>query len=288
VRHTLAEAFECEGVAIHRGDTVRLAVKPAAAGAGLHFARVDLEGAPLLPARVGSVCDASLATSLAAPGREGVRVSTVEHLLAALAAAGVDDARIELDGPELPVMDGSAAPFAAAIAKAGLRAVGRARDEIVVREAIVIEDGARRIAVHPHGAFAIDVTIDFDHPSIGRQHIACDVITPPWFAAELAPARTFGFIADVDALRSSGRARGASLENTVVFDDDGLMNEVGLRFPDEPVRHKALDLVGDLALLGAPLRGRVIVERGGHALHHRLVEAIDRASSTASGPGSGT
>lgn len=274
MRHTLAQAFECEGVAIHRGDTARLAVKPAPPGSGLHFTRVDLDGAPRVPARFESVCDASFATSLAAPGRDDVRISTVEHLLAALAAAGVDDACIELSGAELPVMDGSAAPFAEAIAKAGLRPVAGARDEIVVREPIVIEDGARSIAVHPHPAFAIDVTIDFDHPAIGRQRIACDAMTPSWFAAELAPARTFGFIADLDALRAAGRAGGAALENTVVFDERVVLNEAGLRFPDEPARHKALDLVGDLALLGAPLRGRVVVERGGHALHHKLVAAL--------------
>jgi UDP-3-O-[3-hydroxymyristoyl] N-acetylglucosamine deacetylase len=144
----------------------------------------------------------------------------------------------------------------------------------VIDAPISIEDGDRRIAVHPAEAFGIDVTIDFAHPAIGRQRISCDGVTPEWFAREIAPARTFGFVADVDALRARGLARGASLENTIVFDDTGIMNEDGLRFSDECVRHKALDLIGDLALLGAPLRGRVEVVRGGHVLHHRLVMAI--------------
>lgn len=277
MRHTLNEAFECEGVAIHRGDRVRLAVRPAQPFAGLCFTRVDLDGAPRVRARLESVCDASFATSLAHAGRVEAGVSTVEHLLAALSMAGIDDAAIEIDGPELPVMDGSAAPFAAAIAKAGRRGVDAPRPEIVVTESIAIEDGARRIEVHPHDGLAIEVSIDFDHPAIGRQRIACDAVTDAWFAAQIAPARTFGFLADVGALRAAGRAGGASLDNTLVFDAEAVVNDDGLRFPDEPVRHKALDLLGDLALLGAPLRGRVVVERGGHALHHRLVAAIAAA-----------
>lgn len=276
MRQTLGESFECEGVSIHRGDPARLVVRPAPPGAGLHFVRVDLDGAPSVLARLESVCDASYATSLADRCRPEARVSTVEHLLAALASAGVDDARIELDGAEVPVLDGSAAGFAAAIAKAGLRASDVPRNEIVVTEPIRIEDGDRRICADPHGAFAIDVRIDFEHPAIGSQQIACDAVNAAWFAAELAPARTFGFLADATALRAAGRAGGASLENTVVFDDTSVVNPEGLRFPDEPVRHKALDLLGDLALLGAPLRGRVRVERGGHALHHRLVAALAR------------
>jgi len=233
----------------------------------------------VIAARIDAASGASLATSLAAPGRLEAGVSTVEHVLAALAAAGIDDARIEVDGPEVPVCDGSAAAFAEAIAKAGLARAEGERGAIVIRQPIAIAEGERRIEVHPADAFGLDVAIDFAHPAIGRQHIACDAVTPEWFARELAPARTFGFLADVDALRAQGRAAGASLENTLVFDDAGVMNEGGQRFDDEPVRHKALDLVGDLALLGCPLRGRVVVERGGHALHQRLVRAIAAASA---------
>ncbi len=280
-RHTLAEPFACEGVAIHSGAPVKLVAKPAGPGDGISFARVDLAPAPAIPARLEAVSGASFATSLAAPGSPAASVSTVEHLLAALATSGVDDTRIELDGPEVPVCDGSAAPFAELISKAGLTHRDAPRREIVIRESIEIEieAGDRRIAVHPSDAFGVDVAIDFDHPAIGRQRIACGEVTPEWFAREIAPARTFGFIADVDALRARGLACGASHDNTVVFDEEGVMNEAGLRFPDEPVRHKALDLLGDLALLGAALRGQVIVEKGGHGLHHRLVAAILDAPS---------
>ncbi len=277
-RHTLAGPFTCEGVAIHSGARAHLVASAAAPGHGLRFVRVDLEGAPEIPVTRPALAGASFATHLAAPGRTDVGVSTVEHLLAALTAAGVDDARLEVDGPELPIGDGSAAAFAAEIGRVGRRAQAGDRPEIVLDGPIEIVDGNRRIQARPADVFGIDVAIDFDHPAIGRQRIACAAFDFDWFARELAPARTFGFLADVEALRAADRAGGASLDNTVVFDEAGVANREGLRFDDEPVRHKALDLVGDLALLGAPLRAHVEVERGGHALHHRLVRAIDEST----------
>jgi UDP-3-O-[3-hydroxymyristoyl] N-acetylglucosamine deacetylase len=273
-RQTVAEAFTREGVGVHGGASARVVVRPAPAGSGLVLARVDLPDEPAFGARLDAVRSASFATTLGAAPPSPAAISTVEHLLAALHAAGVDDARIEVDGPEVPVLDGSALPFSQAIAEAGVVPTDGTRRCMVLDEAIAIRDGDRRVEVSPAAGFELHVEIDFDHPAIGRQAISCAEFTPGFFARELAPARTFGFLADVEGLRARGLAVGASLENTVVLDDATVMNEQGLRFRDECVRHKALDLVGDLALLGAPLRARVTAVRGGHALHHRLVGEI--------------
>ena len=273
-RRTLAKAFVLGGVGLHGGAPVRVEVKPAAAGAGRSIARVDLAGAPSFPVHLGSVRGASFATTLGLPGPSEATVSTVEHLLAALVAAGIDDARIEIDGPEVPAVDGSSLPFVEALADAGVVSNGESTQPIVVTETIEIVDGERRLSVEPAEVFGIDVEIDFDHPRIGRQHIALPELTPEAFARELAPARTFAFFEEVEWLRSQGLAAGGSLDNTIVLDHDGVMNPGGLRFPDEFVRHKALDLIGDLALLARPLQGRVRATRGGHALHHQLVRAV--------------
>lgn len=273
-RHTLARAFSCEGIGLHGGAPACVRLLPAAAGSGLVLVRSDLRGAPTIEVGLGNVRGASFATTLGSRSAPAAEIATVEHLLAALACARVDDARIEVDGPEVPVLDGSAAPFCRALADAGVAPTeGRCRS-IVIDHPIAVEDGRRRVEVEPACAFSIDVEIDFAHPAIGRQSIACEDVDFELFAREIAPARTFGFVADVESLRASGRAAGASLDNTIVLDDERVMNEGGLRFADEFVRHKALDLIGDLALLGAPLRARVRAQRAGHAMHHRLVAAI--------------
>ena len=274
-RGTLAESFVLEGVGLHRGIPARVTVGSAETGAGLTLVRSDLVGAPTWAVHVDRVRGASFATTLGPPPPSEATISTVEHLLSALSAARVDDARIEVDGPELPVLDGSAAPFVEAIAKSGVVSASTTRREIVIdRPIAMMADGDRRVEVVPAPCFGLDVSIDFDHPAIGRQSITLPEVSPESFARELAPARTFGFLKEVDWLHSQGLAAGGSLDNTVVLDDVGVMNESGLRFKDEFVRHKALDLVGDLALLGAPLRALVIARKGGHALHHRLVSAI--------------
>jgi UDP-3-O-[3-hydroxymyristoyl] N-acetylglucosamine deacetylase len=273
-RHTLADAFSCEGVGLHGGAPARVTVRAAEAGSGLVLVRTDLPDEPAFGVHLEAVRGASFATRLGAVPPSPAEVSTVEHLLAALAGARIDDARIEVEGPEVPVLDGSALPFSRAIEEVGVVPTSGVRRCIALHRSVAIEEGDRRLEASPAPCFGLEIEIDFDHPAIGRQSISYPDMSPEAFARELAPARTFGFFSEVEWLRAQGRAAGASLDNTVVLDDATVMNQGGLRFADEFVRHKALDLVGDLALLGAPLCARVHAVRGGHALHHRLVAAI--------------
>lgn len=260
---------------MHGGEPVGAELRPAAPGTGIAFV-VGCER-HRVPATLASLHAGANATWLSSdPGAPSpaASVATVEHLLAALAASGVDDSVVVVQGAELPVLDGSAGPFVEAIEATGLVARDGARPVARAKARVRVEEGDRWIAAEPADVLAIDYTIDFAHPAIGRQRHRCDELTSEWFRRELAPARTFGFLRDVDALRAAGLARGASLDNTVVFDERGVRNPEPLRYPDEPVRHKALDLVGDLALLGAPLRARITAHKAGHALHHRLVRTL--------------
>ena len=253
-----------------------MALRPAPSGSGV-VVRRRLEGRAVdIPARLECVLGDHRATTLA---REGAEVSTVEHLLAALSVAGIDDVVIEADAPEIPAFDGSAAAFVALLAEAGATEQDQRRAYAVVTGPLAVEEGERRIAVEPAAALSIDYTIDFAQPAVGRQTLSLDRLDAKSFEREIAPARTFGFLEDVDRLRAAGLACGASLDNTVVVDGARVVNPDGLRFPDEFVRHKALDLIGDLALFGMPIRGRVRVERGGHALHHALVRRLEQTPS---------
>jgi UDP-3-O-[3-hydroxymyristoyl] N-acetylglucosamine deacetylase len=233
--------------------------------------RTDLLDHPDIPVRPSAVRSTRLATSL---GRGDVTVGTVEHLLAALYGLGVDNVRVEVDGPELPVMDGSAAPFVYLLRSAGLYAQGDCRCTLRMRRSLELRDGASRIRLEPARHFQVTYAVDFEHPAIGRQKLHVAESDGDHFERELSAARTFGFLDEVDALRSEGFARGGSLENTVVLDGSGVLNAEGLRWPDEFVRHKVLDLYGDLAVLGLPIEAHVRVERGGHALHQRLVRTL--------------
>jgi UDP-3-O-[3-hydroxymyristoyl] N-acetylglucosamine deacetylase len=201
-------------------------------------------------------------------------VSTIEHLMAALYVFGVNNARVEIDGPEVPAMDGSAASFAGLLASAGLHEQAATQPVIEMLRTIEIADGNRRISIEPARQLHVVYAIDFEHQAIGHQRIEIEHMDRANFVQDIARARTFGFLSQVEAMREAGLARGGSLGNTIVLDDGGVVNEGGLRWPDEFVRHKVLDLIGDLSLLGAPVLGRVCVERGGHALHHRLVSQI--------------
>jgi len=272
-QRTLAAKVGCTGLGIHSGLPIRLAIHPARVDTGIRFVRRDGAVQHEAPAHADAVSATSLATTLGSgPGS----ISTVEHLLASLYAFGITNARVEVDGPELPVMDGSAAPFVHLLREAGTVDQLVAQPVLQVKREIEIVEGDRRIRVEPANRLALDVTIDFDHPAIGVQRLAIDRLSAEVFESEISRARTFGFFAEVEAMQASGFARGGSLGNAVVLDDAKVMNPGGLRYPDEFVRHKALDLVGDLALLGFPLLARVVVERGGHALHHQLVRALLR------------
>jgi UDP-3-O-[3-hydroxymyristoyl] N-acetylglucosamine deacetylase len=270
IEKTLAESVSFEGVGLHSGEATGCEVGPAPPGTGIVF-EVGGPTPTRIPARAQYVSSTRNATTLA---RGGAAVATVEHLLAALSGLGVDNARVVMAGPELPILDGSARPFVEAILAVGLEAEGRPRRWRKLLREICVEDGDRRIRLLPADALSIHYVADFPHPCVGRQSIRFDTFSPALFAAEVAPARTFGFAHEIEALQAAGLGRGGSLENTVVFDAEGVRNPGGLRFPDEVVRHKVLDLVGDLALLGAPLCARIEVLKGGHALHRAAVDAL--------------
>jgi UDP-3-O-[3-hydroxymyristoyl] N-acetylglucosamine deacetylase len=266
---TVEKPAEAAGIGLHSGVPVTLRIKPAPAGTGILFLRTDLENFPI-HASWRHVARVSYATSLM---RQGVLISTTEHLLSVLYSVGIDNAYIEIDNLEVPILDGSGKPFVDLIHQAGLRYYRRKRRYLRVRRPITVEDHGRRISILPADSFRLTCDVHFDHPLVGHQTLEMEV-TPERYASELAPARTFGFDRDLAQLRDMGLIRGASLENAVCFDGDRVMNPSGLRFPDECCRHKALDLIGDLALIGRPLLGHVIAERAGHAMHAALVARI--------------
>jgi UDP-3-O-[3-hydroxymyristoyl] N-acetylglucosamine deacetylase len=250
----------CTGIGLHSGRPVRLTLRPAAAGDGLRFVRTDI--GVEIPASLACLSRQDHATTLS---RDGVSVETVEHLLAALYALGVDDASIEVDGPEVPVLDGSAAPFVMLIHEAGLRPLSAPREYLKVLRPVEVVRGPKSVRLVPADHFEVSYSIGFDHPLLRHQSRTLRV-TADSFVEELAPARTFGFLRDVEALRRAGLALGGSLENAVVIGETGVLNNT-LRFEDEFVRHKMLDAIGDLALLGRPLLGRLEAVKAGHALH---------------------
>jgi UDP-3-O-[3-hydroxymyristoyl] N-acetylglucosamine deacetylase len=274
MQKTLRESIEIGGVGLHSGAEATLRLRPAPANAGIVFERVDLGGLTIA-ASACNVRSTSLATTLA----EGnASVGTVEHLMAALAGLGIDNARIEVDGPEVPILDGSAAPFVDAIRRVGTITQPAPRRDLVLRRPVTLRQGERTILALPSDELRISYAIDFSHPAIGYQAVTLR-LDESIFAASIAPARTFCLLRDVRAMRDSGLARGGSLDNALVVGDDGVMNGQ-LRFRDEFVRHKVLDLIGDLALIGAPLKAHVIVFKGGHQMHAALVQRmIDRRAA---------
>ena len=246
-------------------------LKPAPPDTGYVFVRTDLNNFEI-PASVEWIAHCSYATTLM---RTGVILSTVEHLLAALRGANVDNAFIEVDNLELPIMDGSSEVFTEMIERAGIIEQPLARRALQVREKVSIEQGNRRISVEPHETYLIDCTIDFAHPLIGEQHFLFEV-TNDGFGREIARARTFGFTQEIEALQRADLIRGGSLDNAIVLTPEGMLNETDLRFSNEFVRHKILDIIGDLSLLGMPLLGRVKATRSGHMLHAALMSKLLR------------
>ena len=268
---TIRSAVTAQGVGLHGGELVRLTLRPAPAGSGLRFVRTDLGGA-VIPARVGHLARCAWATTLAA---DGATVGTVEHVLSAVFAAGIDDLILEVDGPEVPILDGSSAPFLALLDRAGRRDSGVARRALRILRPVRVGDADRWLAISPGAGLQIRYTIDFSPAAIGRSARAFHLDAEA-YARDIAPARTFCRLEEVEGLRRSGLALGGSLENAVVVDGERILND-GLRFDDEFVRHKILDLLGDLALLGAPLEGSIEAWRAGHALHARLMtELLER------------
>ena len=279
-QRTLKGKIGCVGVGLHGGRAVSLTLHPAAPGTGIVFRRTDVAasgaGRVDIPARFDAVADTRLCTELAAPGAEDVTVGTVEHLMAALAGCGVDNVLVEIDGPELPILDGSAAPFVFLIDCAGVVEQAAPRRVIEILRPVEVIAGDASAAFYPTaGSDGLDMalSIAFDAPAIGRQALALH-LTEESFRRELARARTFTLASIITALQASGRAIGGSLDNAVVVDGARVLNPDGLRMPDEFVRHKLLDAVGDLALAGASLRGRFVAHRSGHALNNQLLRAL--------------
>ncbi len=266
---TVQRPVEASGIGLHSGVPVHIRITPAPVSTGVVFLRSDLDYFPI-PASWRHVARVSYATSLM---RQGVLVSTTEHLLSVFYSVGIDNVYVEIDNLEVPILDGSGLPFVDLIREAGIRHYRRKRKYLRIRRPVMVEDRGKRISILPADSFRLTCDIHWDHPLVGTQGLEMEG-TPERYAAEIAPARTFGFDYELDKMRDMGLIRGASLENAVCFTRDTVLNPEGLRFPDECCRHKALDLIGDLALLGKPLLGHVIAERAGHAMHAALVARI--------------
>jgi UDP-3-O-[3-hydroxymyristoyl] N-acetylglucosamine deacetylase len=266
---TLQRPAEARGIGLHSGVPVSIRILPAPPSTGIVFIRTDLDNFPI-PASWRYVARVSYATSLM---RQGVLISTVEHLLSVFYSMGVDNAYVEIDNLEVPILDGSGRPYVELLRAAGLKSYRRRKRFLRIRRPVTVEAGSKRISILPSDRFLLTCDVFYDHPLIGRQALDLEV-TPERYAEEIAPARTFGFSHELAQMRDMGLIRGASLENAICFDQGTVRNPEGLRFPDECCRHKALDLIGDLALIGKPLLGHVIAERAGHAMHTALVARI--------------
>ena len=277
VQRTLKASIFCVGVGLHSGRRTQLTLRPMPAGTGILFRRTDLDpsqGPIDLPARHDHVIDTRLCTVLGHPARAELRVGTVEHILAALAGCGVHNVLIEIDGPEVPILDGSSANFVFLIDSAGITEQASCVSRIEVLRTLRVEHGPAFAELRP-AAFGFDMalSIDFPVPAIGQQALTLR-LSPESFRGELARSRTFTLVQEVEALRAAGLALGGSLDNAIVVDGARVLNPTGLRHPDEFVRHKLLDAVGDLSLAGAELRGRFVAHRTGHALNNRLLRAL--------------
>ncbi len=269
-QRTVNDEIGCTGIGLHCGKRIKLNIKPAPPDTGICFLRRDLEGNPAIPARFDNVFDTTLATTI---GNNGCRVSTIEHLMAAFFGLGIDNAVVELDGPEVPIMDGSAAPFVFLLKSVGIKEQSNPKRFIVIKKPFKVEDGNRAIAAYPCKELKISYTIDFHHPLLRNQEYSL-TFSGRDFVREISRARTFGFLKDVQTLQENGFARGGSLDNAVVIDDFRILNEDGLRFHDEFVRHKILDFIGDLSIIGSPIIGHFVVEKSGHYLNQHMLTGL--------------
>lgn len=287
-QRTLKNVIRATGVGLHTGAKVFLTLKPAPADAGIVFRRTDLAHPMDIPARPENVTDTRLSTTLEV---DAARVSTVEHLMSAFAGLGIDNAYVELTAGEVPIMDGSASPFVFLIQSAGIEEQDAVKQFIRIRKPIRVEDGDKWATFEPWDGFMVSFTIDFDHPTLrGSKQVAQVDFANTSFVKEVSRARTFGFMRDLESMRKAGLARGGGLDNAIVMDGFRVLNEEGLRYEDEFVRHKVLDAIGDLYLLGHPVIGAFSAHKSGHALNNKLVRALlaDRDAwefTTYAGPG---
>jgi len=269
-QNTIYEPLTITGIGLHTGREITMHLRPAEAGTGIVFHRREGDRCVSIEATSSNVVDTRLATVL---GKNGLSVSTVEHFMAALYTLGIDHLHVDIDGPEIPIMDGSARQFVNLLRDAGRKRLTQPRKFLAIRKPVTLVAGEKRINIIPSRFLRISSDIAFDHPSIGLQRRAIK-LSPDLFEREIAPARTFGFLEEVEYLKANGLARGGSLDNAIVIDKDGVMNPEGLRFSDEFVRHKILDTIGDFSLLGYPLLGHIRTYKGGHDINHLMVEKI--------------
>lgn len=280
-QHTICQSVWCSGIALHCGLKVGLALKPAPVGHGIRFLRTDLPDSPSICAHYSKVVNTYQATTI---GSCGAAVSTIEHLMAALYGCGVDNVLVELNGPEAPIFDGSAAPYVQLIRKASILEQDGSRNYLIIRKPLTVTEGDSFITATPCDRFEVRYEIDYPHPRIGKQAY-CWELKNGSFGREIAKARTFGFLKDVRRLQKMGLVQGGSLANAIVFDDSELLNVDGFRYEDECVRHKILDFIGDLALTGLPVLGKFNIHKAGHALHSRfLTELMDGMGYAARAP----
>jgi len=271
-QRTLKTLIKASGVGLHTGQKVRMSLRPAPPDTGIVFRRIDLPSPVDIPARAELVGDARLASTLI---KDGAKVHTVEHLMSALSGLGIDNAFVDLDSPELPILDGSASPFALLLQQAGLEEQAAPKRFLRVRKTVEVKEGDKWARLEPYEGFRLSFSIDFRHPAIERttQSVSVDFAETSYLK-EIARARTFGFMHEVEELKGSGLALGGGLDNAVVLDDQGVLNADGLRFADEFIRHKLLDAIGDLYLIGRPLLGAFSAHKSGHALNNKLARAV--------------
>ncbi len=269
LQNTLKEEIHLTGQGLHSGRIINMLLKPAPHDTGIVFIRTD-KGGVKVKAIVSAVFDTAFATTLSS---EGVKVGTVEHLLAAFAGLDIDNAYIELDGPEVPILDGSALPFVTSLVESGIAKQAKAVSIVRILEPIVVKEGSSEIAITPYNGRRITYRLHYTHPAFGEQKMGMDITTMK-FINELAPARTFGFLRDVEMLKSKGLVKGGTLDNAIVLDDRDIINGEHIRFKDEFVRHKILDAVGDFSLMGRPIYGHIIGNKSGHTLHVKLLKKI--------------
>lgn len=272
-QRTIIKEVGCTGIGLHSGKRIKLKIRPAPEDTGIRFIRTDIEGHPMLSARFDNVVDTTLATSI---GSNGCKVATIEHLMAAFFGLGIDNAIVDLDGGEVPIMDGSAAPFVFLIKSGGIREQNSPKKFIVIKKAFKVEDGNRSVAIYPSNELKVSYTIDFKHPLMRNQKYEL-AFSGKDFVRDISRARTFGFLKDVEALKENGFAKGGSLDNAVVIDEFRIINEDGLRFKNEFVRHKILDFIGDLSIIGAPVIGHFVVEKSGHFLNQLMLKKLMKA-----------
>ena len=270
LQKTLSQNISASGTGMHSGKQANLAIKPAPENHGIKFRRLDLPGTQDIQAIFKMVVDTSLATVL---GINGAIVSTIEHLMASFAGLGIDNALVEIDNYEIPIMDGSAWDFTNLIQNAGIKKQDAPQHFIIIKKPIEITDNDKSVIIYPEPNFKITCRIDFANPLIGKQEIIFDRAKNN-FGKDISHARTFGFVQDLELLKKFSLAKGGSLDNAIVIDKDRILNEEGLRYPDEFVRHKLLDSLGDFALLGMPIQGHIVTHKSGHALNHLFIKKL--------------